>query len=52
MQSWGGHFWGVPSLRGLEEGTPPLFQIFSSSPKVEKLANLKSQNVLAIHFDR
>ena len=30
-QSWGGHFWGVPSLRGPEGGTPPLFWIFFSA---------------------
>ena len=24
-QSWGGHFWRVPSLRGPEGGSPPLF---------------------------
>ena len=42
MQSWGGHFWGVPSLRGLEGGSPHFFRNFFS-PKLEKLANLKSQ---------
>ena len=30
-QSWGGHFFGVPSLRGAEGGTPPLFRnLFSA----------------------
>ena len=42
MQSWGGHFQGVPSLRGLEGGSPPLFQK-KISRKVAKLANLKCQ---------
>ena len=42
-QSWGGHFLGVPSLRGLEGGFPPFFPIFFLL-KLEKLANLKSQN--------
>ena len=46
-QSWGGHFLGVPSLRGHEGGTPPLFAIFFP-PKVALLAYLKSQKVLGL----
>ena len=30
MQSWGGHFLGVPSLRGLEGGFPRFVRIFFS----------------------
>ena len=40
-QSWGSHFWGVPSSSGIEGGSHIFFK--KMSPKVSKLAIPKSQ---------
>ena len=44
-QSWGGHFLGIPSLRGPEGGTPPLFQKKNVTKSCLIGTYLKSQKV-------